>query len=199
MHRAFYQLARVMAALGGVVLGGLILLTCASVLGRGLNTLGHSDLLVGAGFLGDLATTLQGFGPITGDFELVEAGIAFAVFAFLPWCQMRGGHAAVDLVTNALTARLNRALVAFWEVVFALVMILIAWRIQVGALGKMSNGETTYLLQFPVWWAYGASSFAALIAAVVAVYAAGQRVLGALGRPDRLPGGAPPETARQKP
>ncbi|MDZ4096006.1 MAG: TRAP transporter small permease [Paracoccaceae bacterium] len=187
MHRAFYQLARTMAALGGLVLGGLILLTSVSVLGRGLNTLGHSGLPEGLG------ATLQGFGPITGDFELVEAGIAFAVFAFLPWCQMRGGHASVDLFTAALPGWANRCLIAFWEVVFALVTILIAWRISAGMLGKISNGETTYLLQVPVWWAYAASSFAAGIAAVVAVYAASQRVVGALGRWDRLPGGAPPD------
>jgi hypothetical protein len=45
------------------------------------------------------------------------------------------------------------------------VLILISWRLYEGLLSKMSNGETTFLLQFPIWWAY-AASFAASVAAV---------------------------------
>ena len=42
------RLARFMAIVGGLVLTALIALTCVSVLGRGLNTLGHSELLTSA-------------------------------------------------------------------------------------------------------------------------------------------------------
>ncbi|HEX9858944.1 MAG TPA: TRAP transporter small permease [Paracoccaceae bacterium] len=183
MHGAFYALARLMAVLGGIVLSVLIVMTCLSVLGRGLNTLAHS------GLLGGLGAMLAGFGPVPGDFELVEAGMAFAVFAFLPLCQMRAAHASVDLFTNALGRGANRWIVAFWEVVFALVMVLIVWRLYFGLLGKVANGETTFLLQFPVWWAYAASFAAGVMAAAVAVYAAVQRVISALTRHEILPGG----------
>ena len=184
------RLARLMALLGGAVLLVLIAITCVSVLGRGLNTFGHSALL------GDLAPGLaeallaSGVGAVTGDFEIVEAGIAFAIFAFLPICQLSAGHATVDIFTDQLPAAVNRVLVAVCEVALTLVVLLIAWRLFEGLQGKYRNGETTFLLQFPVWWAYGASFAASVIAGLIALYAAGVRLSGLLtGRDDLSMGG----------
>ena len=181
------RLARFMALLGGAVLLALVALTCVSVLGRGLNTFGHSAFLV------DLAPGLaeallaSGVGAVTGDFEVVEAGIAFAIFAFLPICQLKAGHATVDIFTDQLPAKVNRMLVAFWEMVLTLIVLLIAWRLFEGLQSKYAYGETTFLLQFPVWWAYGASFVASVIAGLIALYAAGTRVAGVLtGRGDLL-------------
>ena len=62
------RLARFMALIGGLVLVALVILTCLSVLGRGLNTLGHSAFLTGlAPGMAD-ALIASGVGPITGDF-----------------------------------------------------------------------------------------------------------------------------------
>jgi TRAP-type C4-dicarboxylate transport system permease small subunit len=134
MQRLVNRLAEVSALLGGIVLTALIVLTSISITGR--------------------AFTWAGLGPVPGDFELVEAGIAFAVFAFLPLCQIRVGHATVDLIAGALSQRMNRGLVAFWEGVSLLVFLVIVWRLFVGFEAKLKNGETTLMLQFPVWWAY---------------------------------------------
>lgn len=176
MKTAIERLARAMAVLGGVVLTALVLLTCVSVLGRGLNSMGHSDWLIGLSQ--SLADRLiaTGVGPVTGDFELVEAGIAFAIFAFLPICQLYAGHATVDVFTSRLSDRANAWLVAFWEGVLTLVIWLITWRLCAGLLDKLGNGETTFLLQFPIWWAYAASFVAALAASVTALYCAVARV-----------------------
>ncbi|MCK0149215.1 TRAP transporter small permease [Marivita sp. S6314] len=165
-----------MAVMGGVVLTFLVILTCVSVLGRGLNTMGHSDWLVGLSesFAGWLIAA--GVGPVTGDFEIVEAGIAFAIFAFLPICQLYGGHATVDVFTSALSAKTNAWLAAFWDVVLTLVILLITWRLTAGMLDKIGNGETTFLLQFPIWWAYAASLAAAVVASITALYCAVGRV-----------------------
>lgn len=171
------RLARFMAYLGGAVLLALIAVTCISVLGRGLNTFGHSA------FLSDLFPALgeillaTGVAPVMGDFELVEAGIAFAIFAFLPICQLKGGHATVDILSDQLPGRVNRFLITFWEVAFTLIVILIAWRLFEGFQSKLRNGETTFLLQFPIWWAYGASFAAAVIAGLIALYVAISRVV----------------------
>lgn len=172
MHRFMTGLARAMAMLGGVVLTALILITCVSVLGRTLNTMLHSGLA--EAMLGGFAKTLldTGVGPILGDFELVEAGIAFSIFAFLPLCQITGGHASVDIFTSKLPVRVNRFITLVGEVLFALVLVLIAWRLYAGMQSKMLYGETTFLLQFPIWWAYAASFAAALLAAVVSAYVA---------------------------
>ncbi|MGR3761103.1 TRAP transporter small permease [Roseobacteraceae bacterium NS-SX3] len=169
MHKIMMGLARFMAALGGAVLSLLIILTCLSISGRLLNGAFHSGLLqsLAPGFS---ETMIQIVGPINGDFELVEAGVAFAIFAFLPLCQITAGHASVDILANSFPRRVNRFLRMVTEVVFALVLVLIAWRLADGTFGKYQNGETSFLLEFPVWWAYGASLVAASVAAAVGIY-----------------------------
>lgn len=160
MHRIAHRLAITSALLGGIVLSALIVLTCLSVTGR--------------------AFVFAGLGPVPGDFELVEAGIAFAVFAFLPICQVQAGHATVDLFTNGLGRQANLWLVAFWECLFAVVMVLIAWRLAAGMLGKFGNGETSMFLQFSIWWAYAACMVPASIAAFVAIWSAFDRLRAAV-------------------
>ena len=58
------------------------------------------------------------------------------------------------------------------ECLFALVLGLIAWRLLAGMEAKQRYGETTFLLQFPIWWAYAASFLGTFIAALVSFYLA---------------------------
>ncbi|MDQ2090152.1 TRAP transporter small permease [Marimonas arenosa] len=176
MHRIMMFLSRLMAILGGLVLSALVILTCVSVLGRGINTFLHSDMIQNS--MPDLAQTLlnTGVGPVLGDFELVEAGIAFAIFAFLPLCQITAGHASVDIFTSRFPPRINRLIQMIVEIVFAMVLILIAWRLYEGMVSKMKYNETTFLLQFPLWWAYAVSLVSAVLASCVGIYMAVVRV-----------------------
>ncbi|WP_150523561.1 TRAP transporter small permease [Roseibium sediminis] len=177
MHDFIERIARLVAYIGGVVLTLLVLLTCVSVLGRGLNTFGHSGLVTDFSEILSNAIISTGVGPVTGDFELVEAGIAFAIFAFLPICQLKGGHATVDVFASFMSDGFNKFLRTFWEVLLTAVIILITWRLYEGMVSKMEYGETTFLLQFPVWWAYAASFVAAVVASLVGVYCAAARMI----------------------
>lgn len=182
MHAMMDRLARGLAVAGGVVLVFLILVTCISVLGRALNTILHGAV---ARVFPETAQWLLdlGVGPILGDFELVEAGIAFAIFASIPLCQISSGHASVDILTRKFPAGVSRFLSMLTEVLFAAVLILIAWRLYEGMLSKRSYGETTFLLQFPIWWAYALSLFGAIMAAIAGIYMAIVRISEfALGR-----------------
>lgn len=169
MHKLMLGLARSMAILGGMVLSLLIILTCLSIIGRLLNSAFHGDLMqaIAPGFSDWMITWV---GPINGDFELVEAGVAFAIFAFLPLCQITVGHASVDVVADAFPRSVKRFLRMVTEILFAGALVLIAWRLSAGTLSKFGNGETSFLLEFKVWWAYGASLFGATIAAIVGIY-----------------------------
>ncbi|SFQ56430.1 Tripartite ATP-independent transporter, DctQ component [Roseivivax halotolerans] len=173
MKAGIERLARGTAVLGGLVLTLVVILACLSIFGRGLNTLGHSGFLPGG--LGD-ALIASGVGPINGDFELVEAGVAFAIFAFLPICQLSGAHAVVDVFTSALPQAVQRWIAAFWECALSAAILLITWRLGVGMEGKIANGETTFMLQFPIWWSYAASFAAALVASIVALWCAYARL-----------------------
>lgn len=178
LHKAILGVSRAMAIAGGVVLVGLILLVCTSISGRALNGVLHGDALDGAVWA---QTLLEwGVGPVNGDFELVEAGMAFAIFAFLPLCQLTGAHATVDIFTSRLPARMLLILRAMIEVLFACVLLTIAWQLWEGTQSKFRSGQTTFLIQFPIWWAYAASLSAAALAAVVGVYVAGRRALAAV-------------------
>ena len=172
VHRFFLKLSQVMAYLGGVMLVGLILLVCMSVVGRSLNGILHSDVI--AATIPGIATFLLnlGIGPVNGDFELIEAGVAFSIFAFLPLCQITGGHASVDIFTSRFPAGVNRVLRTVTEVLFAGVLVLIAWTLSQGMLSKMNSGQTTFLIEFPLWWAYALSLTGAVVAAFVGVYLA---------------------------
>lgn len=143
-------LARTLAILGGVVLFAMIAVTCISILGR--------------------AFIFAGLAPLPGDFELVEAGSAFAVFAFLPWCQLNRGHASVDVFTNFLPKSANRWIDLVAEILMGIAIFIIAWKLLDGTISKSKYGETTFILQFPIWWAYALSLCAAMLGCIVAVY-----------------------------
>ena len=177
MLKFMERLARLMAILGGLVLTALVILTCLSILGRSLNTIGHSDWLTGLSQGVADALLATGVGPINGDFELVEAGVAFAIFAFLPVCQLYSGHATVDVFTSLMSRKVNKLLITFWDIILSAVILLITARLYEGMMNKMSYGETSFLLQFPIWWAYALSFSAAVVASIVAIYCAIARVL----------------------
>lgn len=185
MYRLMSALARTMAIIGGIVLCMLVLITTISVTGRSINTIAFMDYVQES--LPALSAFLAWFGPVKGDFEMVEAGVAFSIMAFLPWCQLTRGHATVDLFTAMLPEVVNRALSAIWEVLFTAVILIITWRMFIGMQDKIRYGETTFLLQFPVWWGYAACFAAGVVASIVAVYVAWQRLGEMVGRAEVTP------------
>ncbi|MGA9251833.1 MAG: TRAP transporter small permease [Roseobacter sp.] len=176
MHQAIGQLARGTAVIGGFVLVALVVLTTVSIVGRSLNDLLHTD--AASGMLGQGAQWLLdlGVGEVSGSYELLEAGVAFAIFSFFPICQLYTSHATVDVFTSLLPPAVTRALMAFWEIVLTAVLILISVQLFGGVQRYYGNGETTLFLQFPVWWAYSASFAASVVTCIVAVYCAVMRL-----------------------
>ena len=164
MRRLIEVLANGTALLGGMVLVAIVLMTVVSVIGRAMVPLG--------------------LGPVPGDFELTEMGIAFAIFCFLPLCQWGSAHATVDVFTANLGAQVNRVLLAIWDVVLTATMIFIAWRLYEGFLGKLKNNEITMLLQFPVWWGYGAALLPAFVGVIVGLWSAADRIRSVMKRQD---------------
>ena len=184
MHSVMMAMSRGLAMIGGIVLSALILMTCVSILGRHASTALNSDAV--QSFAPALATWLlgMGIGPIYGDFELTELGMGFAVFCFLPLCQITSGHARVDIFTSFLRDSTNRWLRLIIEIAFLAAIALIAWRLSIGMSSRMRSGQTTYLLEWPVWWPYAACMVAASGAVVVGVYMVYVRVLEAIGGKD---------------
>jgi len=157
MNSIIYGLSRAMAWFGAIVLSLIALMSVASIIGRALS-----------GF---------GLGPVPGDFELVEAGTALAVFCFLPWCHLKGGHAMVDMLWHSYPRPMQRALTVLSDALMLVVWVLLVWRMGVSMLDYRENAEVSFILQMPVWWGYAAS----MPAAVVGVIAYAWRLLESLG------------------
>jgi TRAP-type C4-dicarboxylate transport system permease small subunit len=109
---------------------------------------------------------------VPGDFELVQNGLAVAVFAFLPICQLHGANITVDTFTRAAPARVQSGLDAVWALMYAGVAGLIAWETAVGARETLASGTTTMVLGLPIGWAMALSALFAAWLAVVAVVTA---------------------------
>lgn len=137
MHRFVYGLSRAMAWFGAFVLTAIALMSVASIVGRALSA--------------------HGLGPVPGDFELVEAGTALAVFCFMPWCHLKAGHAVVDMLWPSYPLALQRALVVLSDALMFGVWVLLVWRMSVAMLEYRENAEVSFILQMPVWWGYAAS------------------------------------------
>lgn len=157
LSHAVYTLARLTAWMGAAVLCGLAVISVVSITGRALSA--------------------YGFGPVPGDFELVEAGTALAVFCFLPWCHLQRGHAVVDLFWGWYPPAMKRALLLLWDVVLLAAWVLLVWRMGLAMQDYRDNREVTFILQFPVWWAYAAS----MVPAVLGCFTGLWRVLEGIG------------------
>ena len=143
MYRALSSaaeaIARIMGIAGGLILLAVVVLTCVSITGRALFSAGICC------------------GSVRGSFDYTEIGVAAAIFAFLPWCQIRNTHAAVDLFKPVYPAAMNRFLNLLMDIGMLAVAALIAHRLYLGMLDKMAYGETTFIAQVPVWWGFAAS------------------------------------------
>ncbi len=143
-------LARALAIAGGIVLVALAVMSVVSIVGR--------------------AFTRMGLGPVPGDFELVEAGCAVAIFAFLPWCQFRQGNVTVDMLASYLPARFWASLAVIGNIAMSIISLIVTWQLWLGFRDKLGYGETSMILQMPVWWGYAAGVIGAVVFVLTCLY-----------------------------
>ncbi len=132
-------------------------------LARALALAGGAVLLAAAA-LTVVSGTLRWFTsqPVRGDFEIISIASGLAVLSALAFCALNRGNILVDSFTTWLPARINTLIDAFWQLVWAAVMGVIAWRMTLGGMEAMANGTRTIgLLALPYGWAIavGAACF----------------------------------------
>lgn len=163
LNRCAETLAKALALAGGILLMGLTALTCLSIIGRVFVPL---DI---------------GIGPVRGIYDMTEIAMAAAIFAFLPWAQLRETHARVDLFQWALPRKADQALDLAFNAAMAFAAAAGGWQLYLGLQDKLRYGETTLIAQIPVWQGYaaavaGASSFS--LVALFCVLRAARRLAG---------------------
>jgi TRAP-type C4-dicarboxylate transport system permease small subunit len=129
--RTLELLAKACAIAAGLLMVGIMAMTCASVFGR--NTVGWT---------------------IAGDFELSGFAAGAAVALFMPWCQLRRGHIIVDFFTARASRATNAALDRTGALLLGLAMALMAWRSTLGGLSAFRSGSGSMMLGFPEWIVY---------------------------------------------
>ncbi len=107
--------------------------------------------------------------PIQGDVELTQFGIALAISLCLPWAQLHGANIIVDFFTQRLPEAANRRLDAVGALLLAAMCALLSWRTSVGALSVREAGETSMILDLPMWWAYASLAPGLALSALVAL------------------------------
>ncbi|MEW6706445.1 MAG: TRAP transporter small permease [Pseudomonadota bacterium] len=144
---AFLRRLAVLFAIAGCVAACLVaLLTSASIVGRSLWAR-----------------------PIPGDVELTQFGIALCISLCLPWAQLHGSNIIVDFFTQRTAARTLRKLDAIGSLLLALMVGLLAWRSAVGAFSVYEAGESTMILDLPMWVAYAVLSPGLALTALIAL------------------------------
>jgi len=89
-----------------------------------------------------------------GDFEMTEVGVAVAVFAFLPYCQLTGANVTADIFTSRTGPQTRSGLEAAAAGVAIGFSGLLFWRMFAGMLDQKAYNYTTTILQFPHWIAF---------------------------------------------
>jgi TRAP-type C4-dicarboxylate transport system permease small subunit len=110
--------------------------------------------------------------PLLGDSEIIELLGGIAVFAFLPYCQLRGANVYVDFFTKPLPERWKIWLDAAMSVVFALVAVVLTWRLIEGGLGAYERSKRSMFLQLPDWWGYAVGAVSMLLWIAVCLFVA---------------------------
>jgi TRAP-type C4-dicarboxylate transport system permease small subunit len=144
--RVLELLAKGCAILAGVLLTGITLMTCASLIGR--NTTG---------------TTL------VGDFELTGVAAGAAIALFMPWAQARKANIIVDFFTAKASPGVNERLDRLGALFLALCMGLLAWRTVLGGLNAWRSNSGTMMLGFPEWIVYSVMVPPLVLTAVIAL------------------------------
>lgn len=147
--RILEPLAKFCAALAGLLLTGITLMTCGSLIGR--NTTGDS---------------------IVGAFELTGVAAGAAIALFMPLCQARRGNIIVDFFTAKASARTQSGLDRFGALLLALIFALLAWRTTLGGINSWSYGSETQIMGFPEWVVYATMVPAFVLAGVIALHQA---------------------------
>jgi TRAP-type C4-dicarboxylate transport system permease small subunit len=145
---------------------------------------GFSVLGVSAVVAASITMRAVGLGSVRGDFEIVSIGCGVAAFLFLPLCQWRRGHIAVDLFSNGLPQSWRDALDGAWELVFAVTWIVLGWRLLAGLLDTYEYQDRSMLLRLPLWTVHVPALFGAVLSALV-----GMRLSAALWRGEGPPRG----------
>lgn len=155
MRAALERLTAGWAVLGGIALLAIVFVTAANVALFALDRI--------AGWMGGSVGALPGYE------DFVRLAVAGAVPMFLPWCQVRRGHVAVDLFLRRAPAGLNRFIDRLSLVLMAGAALFLAYWMVLGMAETREDGALSRVLGWPEWPFYLPGIASLVLWAAVAV------------------------------
>lgn len=104
--------------------------------------------------------------PFLGAYEFTELAMVLIVFLALPYCAATGGHVAVDVLAPVLDRPGLRWIAVVVHLAGAALLVVIAWRTVLHAIGSAGRGEATNMMRVPH------APFELVAAAAVVLFAA---------------------------
>lgn len=137
MIRLIDRLAAALALAGGVLILAIMIVTSLNVGAFALDRI--------ARWFGSTVPALPGYE------DFVRLAISCAALMFLPYCQARRGHVAVDLFVSRLSPALRQGLDRCWSVAIVLLAAFLAfWMVQ-GMLETRADRALSPVLSWPEW------------------------------------------------
>ena len=123
--------------------------------------------------------------PVPGDMEVLMMVAAAASAAFFAYCHLEGGDVKVDFFTAHARPSVVHGLDALGSLLIGAFGALIAWRTGVGAVSLFEAGETSTILDWPVWIAQAAMVPGFVLLAAAGLYMCGLHLQSAFASGER--------------
>ena len=144
--RATNKTVTAAAAVAGVVLVALMLMTVADVVGRYFFN-----------------------SPLNGVFDLTQFSVLIMTFLSFAYCGFRGAHVVIELLYDRIPKSAQFVVRRVSNAVGAVLFSVIAWRAIVQSVDVREFKEASQLLTIPYWPFYYVVAFGAALFAVVLV------------------------------
>src|SRR5215470_11907864 len=144
---ALHQVARILAIFGGILSCVMASVVTVSVAGRYLLSR-----------------------PIPGDYDIVGILCGCAIFAFLPYCQLKRGNVLADFFTQKASPRVKSALDAGGNLLCLGAAVLFTWRLYYGMLELRQSSEQIAAFTFYRWWTFPFDLFCMIVLVAAILY-----------------------------
>ena len=145
--RVLFRLSDILAVIGGFLCCAMAALVTVSVTGRYLFA-----------------------SPVPGDYDLLGIIGGCAIFAFLPFCQIKRGNIVVDFFTTRAPPCARSVLDAIGSALYILIAALFTWRLYFGAIELYETSEVLAIINFYRWWTLPFSLFCMVVLIAVIAY-----------------------------
>ncbi len=155
MRPVLYRMADYFAVAGGIILAVIVLVTTTNVSAFILHRI--------------VSTWGGGVSGLPGYEDFVRLAMSSAALMFFPYCQVKRGHVAVDIIMEHASKGVQRLFDRLWSAVAILLTGFLAWWMVIGMLESRSDAVIVGVLGWSEWPFYIPGILSLILWALVAL------------------------------